>query len=504
MTTTPKDTWESLDGQRSQHLDRSIYCCSLTIPYLLREDYNDDNTPLKAPYSATGASAVTSLASRLLMTLFPPNIPLFKLSIAPAVESKLKNMVAASKENYKTTIEEELSIRERMVTEYIETIGIKSKINLAMELLVATGNAIIHIPSDGEINVLRLDQYVIKRDPSGRVKKIITRLGITADDIPAGMDIEAAKGKYIDTYIELKKNLWHVHQEIAGIEVPKSKGTYKKDDLPWIVLTWSRAVGDNYGRGQVEKMLGDFIAADALSQALQEGAAAAAVVKFLVSPEAQMYLEDLASTPNTGFCVCEPGLISALQLGKNGDFTFASNLLSRIEQRIERSFLMQSGVQRDAERVTSTEIRYMAQELENSLGGVYSTLSQELQLPIIKRIISVMTSRKEIQPIPSQIKPVITTGIEALGRGNDRLKLISFLQALAPLGGEAMQYINVAEVIKRIGTSDGIDMQGLIRTDEELATSAQQAQQAQLLNQVAGPVTKEGVKGIIENYNKQQ
>ena len=37
-----------------------------------------------------------------------------------------------------------------------------------------------------------------------------------------------------------------------------------------------------------------------------------------------------------------------------------------------RLLLLNSSVQRNAERVTAEEVRYMAQELETALGGVYS------------------------------------------------------------------------------------------------------------------------------------
>ncbi|WP_416142518.1 portal protein [Escherichia coli] len=43
-----------------------------------------------------------------------------------------------------------------------------------------------------------------------------------------------------------------------------------------------------------------------------------------------------------------------------------------------------SAVQRTGERVTAEEIRYVASELEDTLGGVYSILSQELQLPLVR------------------------------------------------------------------------------------------------------------------------
>ena len=57
--------------------------------------------------------------------------------------------------------------------------------------------------------------------------------------------------------------------------------------------------------------------------------------------------------------------------------------ITRIEERLAFDFLLNSAIQRKAERVTAEEIRYMAQELETAQGGVYSILSQEMQLLLL-------------------------------------------------------------------------------------------------------------------------
>ena len=86
--------------------------------------------------------------------------------------------------------------------------------------------------------------------------------------------------------------------------------------------------------------------------------------------------------------------------------------------------MLNSAVQRNAERVTAEEVRFMAQELETSLGGVYSILSQELQLPLIKILIFRMEKQGRMPVFPKNvIKPQIITGMEALGRGQDLNKL---------------------------------------------------------------------------------
>jgi hypothetical protein len=93
-----------------------------------------------------------------------------------------------------------------------------------------------------------------------------------------------------------------------------------------------------------------------------------------------------------------------------------------------------------------------------------------------------------------------------LGRGNDLNKLQQFLSVLTQsLGAEAMmQRLNVGDAITRVGTALGIDMKGLVKTDEEIQAEQQQAQaaqaqamKAQMLQQGIAPAINQ-VGGMIK------
>ena len=130
----------------------------------------------------------------------------------------------------------------------------------------------------------------------------------------------------------------------------------------------------------------------------------------------------------------------------------------------------------------------MAEQLESGLAGVYSMLSQELQLPLIKRVLFLMEQAGEIPPIPVDlVNPQITTGLEAIGRGNDKQRLTNFLQVTtAALGPEQMlSLINPSELIRRFAASDGIDIAGLVKTEEELQAQQSQQQRVALEQQKA-------------------
>jgi hypothetical protein len=138
----------------------------------------------------------------------------------------------------------------------------------------------------------------------------------------------------------------------------------------------------------------------------------------------------------------------------------------------------------------------MAGELEDALGGIYSILTQELQLPLIK--LMMLTSK--IKFPDNLVEPVIVTGVEALGRGHDYNKLVQFSQTLQQLLGPEIfaQHTNVDAVIEQIGTSLGIETKGLIKSKEQIQMEQQQAMMQQLSQQGMGAAAESGGKAAGE------
>lgn len=267
------------------------------------------------------------------------------------------------------------------------------------------------------------------------------------------------------------------------------------DQLPWIPLRFNRIDNEDYGRGFVEEYIGDLKSVEALSQAVVEGSSASAKVLFLVKPNGTTKLRTLADSPNGAIVQGDAQDISTLQVQKSSDFRVANEMLQYLNNRLQVAFLMNSSVERQAERVTAEEIRYKAQELEMALGGVYSVLSQELQVPLVKQLLNRLTKQGKMPKFPkNSVKPEIVTGIEALGRGQDLNKLNTFLQYLQPLGQEVIaRELNISDYIDRLGASLGIDTGGLIKSPEQKQMEQQQAEQ-----QRQQMMQQEMMKNVVE------
>ncbi len=151
-----------------------------------------------------------------------------------------------------------------------------------------------------------------------------------------------------------------------------------------------------------------------------------------------------------------------------------------LESRLSYAFLLNSAVQSGAsgrDRVTAEEIRYVAGELEDTLGGVYSLLSQELQYPLVGCVYNQMQAQG-LLPIISEeiaeIEPSIITGVDALGRGQDLNNLAQALQIMQQFP-EFMQALNVGNLATRIFAAAHIDATGLVKTPEQLQAEQQAA-----------------------------
>ena len=501
--------YSKLQLERKPYEERARDAASVTIPSVLKEDGENENTTFNTPYQSMGARGVNNLSAKLLLSLLPPNTPFFKLQLNKMELDKL----GAEDPDLATELESALADVEKSVMSEIETSKVRISVFEALRHLIITGNALLYIPKKGDIRVFHLDAYTIKRDSSGNILSIVTKekkaFGSLGKSIQEEilqsqeMGTDVPEDKEFDLYTGIvwnsKVNKWDVHQEVSGLVLPESIGTYPKKDNPYIALRFSKVDGESYGRGFVEEYLGDLVSLEGLRESLLKGAKMAAKTVWMVRPGSATDTRSLTKAKTGDIVKGNPEDIAVIQMNKFPDFQVAQQAAQGLEQVLSRIFLLNDAVQRQAERVTAEEIRFMIQELETTLGGVYSILSQEFQLPLVRALMSRMAKDKRLPKLPEGIvQPVIVTGVEALGRGNDLNKLNIFIeQAMRVLGPEIVgSMLNIDNLLTRIATSIGIDVEGLIKTEEERAAEAQAQQEQALIQQAAPGAIQEGIKQL--------
>jgi hypothetical protein len=491
--------YERLASTRLMFLTRARKCSELTIPTLVPPQAHSASTIYYTPWQGIGARGVNNLASKLLLSLLPPNSPFFRLGIDDFTLDQL-----AGEPGARAKIEEGLNKIERAVQNEIEGTGIRSPIFLSLKHLIVSGNYLVYLPAKGGIKGYALDHYVVKRDTFGNVLDVVALDEISPEaltpaeqamlstDVDGDHDNSPTHTVKVYTRFYRENNKWKSYQEIKGNVVPGSEGEWPIDKAPFMALRWTHVDGEDYGRSYVEEYLGDLISLEGLSKAIVDASAVAAKVVFLLNPNGLTRAKDLTNAESGDVVIGSVNDVAALQTQKQADMSIAYQASQAITERLSMAFLMNSAVQRQAERVTAEEVRFMAGELEDALGGVYSILSQEFQLPLVTRLMDRMTREKRLPSLPKGVvKPQIVTGLEALGRGHDLTKYQMLIQALSPLGPQVIaQYMNPGDYVKRVGTALGIDMAGLVKTDEEIQAQQQAAQQAQQQQMMASMAEK--------------
>jgi hypothetical protein len=479
-----KARYDRLVPLRQPFLDRAREASVLTLPYLIPPEGTNASFRLPTPYQSTGARGVNTLAAKLLETLLPPNTPQFRLTIHDFTVEKL-----TEREGMRAEVEKALNKIERAVGTEIEATAVRTPSFTALKHLLVSGNGLLYMPNQGGMKFFPLTSFVIKRDPMGTVLEIITKEMISPMALPEeirslvqlkdqadGKKDDPDSNKELYTSIVRKGEQWEVTQEVQGIPIPESRGTYPIDKSAWIPLRFTVIDGEDYGRGFVEEYMGDLISLEGLTKAIVQASAAAAKVLFLVRPNGMTKAKTLATAESGDIKDGVATDVTVLQMEKYNDFRVALESIQKIEERLSYAFMLSSAIQRSGDRVTAEEIRYMAQDLESNLGGIYSTLSQDYQLPLVNRLMHRMEKQGKLPSLPKGIvRPAIITGVEAIGRGNDLVKLQTFFEQVAVVA-QLPPEVDKADAISRVGTALGIDMAGLIKSAEKLEEEQNQAQ----------------------------
>lgn len=402
----------------------------------------------------------------------------------------------SSDNQLKDTIEYGLSLMETQMVKHMEAMSIRPTLFEAIKQLIVAGNALLFLPPlEGGIKCYGLRDYVVERDGTGNVIQLVARDTLAKGTVPqnirsllgqTGGDNQNLNQKVaIYTHVYLVRgdtpeaSTWESYQELNNEVISGSEQTYPYNKSPWIPIRFTKKDGESYGRSFVEDYLGDLISLENLSQAIVNMAMISAKVLYLVSPSSQTNIRALSKAANGAFVRGRQEDIVPMQLNKQMDMQTVFTTAQQIESRLSYAFLLNSAVQRNGERVTAEEIRYVANQLEDTLGGVYSLLSQELQLPLVECVYNQMQSTGELPVINEQlakIEPTIITGVDALGRGHDLANLSQALQILSNFP-EVMQTINTGNLATRVFTAAHIDVTGLVKTPEEIAAEQQAAMQ---------------------------
>lgn len=489
--------YKSLETKRGPYMDRAREASEITIPQLYPPEGSDENTAYPTPYQSLGAKGVNNLANKIVLSLFPPTTAFFKLGLSPA------DLAATGKAQGE--VQQAMYILETSIVNEMEVSSLRPKLVHLIKQLIVGGSSVIYVPELGSPEIFKLDEFVVKRDKKGNVLRLVIKQSVAFTSLSASIAKQLPRNEITDEIRDGKKMLdlytaivksdddtYTVWQEILGKRIDGSEGTYKTEDLPYRFIPFVDS-GEDFGRSYIEDFIGDIQSYEGLRQAILEGAAESARILYVLRPNSTLSAKRVQAAKSGDVLVGNPEDISTIQSDKRMDMSVTQKEAENLKQDIALLFLLDSAVRRDAERVTAAEIRQVSQELEVALGGIYSTLSNALQGPLVKLYMNRLVKQKKINPVlKDSLKLEITTGSAALGRGTDFNVLNTFVNTLGMIlqNPAAGNYVNVSELIKRMAYSLDINTASLIVSEEERQAMQQQAQQQQLMEQAAPELVK--------------
>lgn len=487
--------YQMLERNRTAYTRRCEQYASWTLPWIFPDEditRNRDNAIIPASFGSIGARCVNHVSNKLVEVLFPTNRPFFRANLGDKTK-----MLAEQAGVDGSVLETAMGSIERNSMKSTNVAKHRAKSSYAAKLLLVTGNALIYyLPptTHGESRdmiVYNLRNYVIERSWSGKVLEIITRdkkqFGGFSEAVKKALQNQDKPYKYTDeltlyTRIRYDANTdkYNVTQAADNIDIePDSAlGTvFDPSILPWVPLTWNLVDGEHYGRGLVEDYQLDFNAHSVFTKAQVELVSIMADIKRFIRPQSQIDPKAMdEAAPGTTF-VAETGDVWYAEMsGKQFDLGAITSKITEIEQRLSAAFLLTSASVRQAERVTAEEIRMQITELETALGGVYSKLAMDWQLPLARLLLTDYGVGAMMD-----VTPLIITGMDAMSRNAETEAIMLVFQDLAVIAnlGPNGMYVNMGKYLSLCCTNRGVDRSKVFYSDDEVKQIQQQQAQAQ-------------------------
>jgi hypothetical protein len=463
---------------------------ALTIPKVCYpEGYQSDDTDESHDYQSIGAQATNHLSNKLMMAMFAPTKPFAKLKAGKKALDQIAQLRMT-----KVQLDSILAKGERDAVAMLDDKGQRPKLFQTCRHLVVAGNCLLVLEKDS-LRVLGLRKYVVKRNIRGEVMHIAIKEDVRFDELDQRIRTLYSR-HYTDDhtcsyYKWIKREAngsYTMTQWLDEKRLPKEfDGRWPADRLPYLALTWDLADESDYGTGLVEEYIGDLEACSVLSEATVDGSVLGTEFRMMVNPTGVTSVEDLKNSENGDYIAGMPTDVSPTTGGNPKAIEMAEAINSKYEKRIARGFLMGSAVIRDAERVTTEEVRLTANELETAYGGVYSTLASSLQKPVARWLFDQI----DLNVKEADLDITVVTGLDALSRHGDlenfRLAM-GDMAAISSVPPELAARMKWQEVAAFVGQGRGVDLAQFLMTDDEYAEIQRANQERELAQQVAAPV----------------
>jgi hypothetical protein len=492
-----KARYERRAKDREQFLQRARHNALLTLPSLIPLEGQDGKNHLVEPYQGLGALAITHLSSRITVGLLPAGRPFMRLDVPAQVKLQSQGVIPVE-------AQKQMSLVEGMIQSEVEQAGWRTATLQSVLQLVVAGNVLEYLMPDNRLRLYRLDQFTVRRDVRGDPIEIIIMEKFPRDAAPVeATSAIAVTDENFDEEVELytmirlhrtgNAEFYERTQEWGGGETAGAPTVWPKNEMPYNALRWASTPGEDYGRAKVEEHAADLRSLDALEKAGLEMAGMGSRNFVMVRPGAQAssIKNRLVRALNGDVLIGDPDSVELKSFVNQAGFQITQTQVEALSQRLGRAFLLTSAGQRDAERVTATEIERDIQEIESALGGTFSSLAQDMMEMRTELLMGNMKTQEKLPPFQQgDLVPTILTGLEALSRERDVGRAMQAANVTQAFGDAAADVVKADVILGRAFI--GLGFPDAVRSEKEVAgirkQNQEQAQQQQLQSDLVGKV----------------
>lgn len=481
---TLKSRYTQLEDKRSSSLDMAEEAAKMSIPSAFMEEGSSSQDSLQRNYSQNFvAGLVDGLVGKLAGSIMPASQPFFRLmATIEAMEA-----VAQGDSEAEFQIEKILAGKERDMLRYINKSRFRESLYPALRQMVITGNCLVEkLDDEDKYRVIKLRDYVVSRDYSGKVVELIIRETLDKETMPEdlqGSIDDNAKQEDIHVYtgVKLIEGKYELTQEVNE-EKTGEESTIANLEERYMDLRWNKIDGEDYGRGFIEDSIGTLYALEKQMKMLAESSIVQAKTVHTINPNGFTKLEDFVNAKNGSVIIGQEADVGTIKVNKANDLQMSYELIKMWKQELEEKFM--KFVARDSERTTAFEVQKAGAEIEAAFGGIYTHIASDIQMPLLVEAMKHLKIDGK-----DDVDVIIMSGVQALGRNAESIKVQQMMQETQVLGQivgpeVVAGALNAQSLLTTIVSNSGVANKDFIKSTDQQATEQGAAKQEQMSQQM--------------------
>lgn len=489
-----------LDSERQTLLDDKREAAAFTIPTQLPPQGWNEEDELDPPLNSKPALGSASLATRITSAVLPNN--------GSSITSPRIMIPEGAPEAAIEFIKNTVNAFDAEIMDRLSASNFRAELGAVSLALVIVGDSLLESLPNGQFRTHRLDDYVVVRKEDGSIYELIIRQWVDPCTLPEEQQKYTGSGQVKNGIRRLEPKYTHVvwnddaNEYKVKYEFRDHDITDKKDasykTLPFFALKTGTPASSNYGYSLIQLLKGDIRTLMALTLSLIEGAAANAEFRLCVRPGGATNLNHMAGSTNGQWVSANPDDLHVLQLGSPVQLNVTAQMVQALEQSILQALLYNLAyVPDNRERVTATEIQATTQALESGLTGILASITQDLHVPLVKRMADIITRdavvSMSIKTLAGEVvkgsAPLkLKSGIEALHKEIAAMRLLQGVSTLIRLPEPAWSSVNWRAVTFDLMSGYGFDGSRYLISEEELQARQQAEANMRVQEQTATAV----------------